>query len=50
MLIPAFSGHGFQAYDKEGHNITEKLFKGFMIVDADYTPKALRRMDSSRLA
>jgi len=39
MLIPAFSGHGFQAYDKSGENITDKLFKGFMIVDADYTPR-----------
>lgn len=39
MLIPAFSGHGFKAYDKEGGDITEKLFKGFMIVDADYSAK-----------
>jgi len=39
MLIPAFSGHGFQAYDKSGVNITEKLFNGFMIVDADYTSR-----------
>ena len=39
MLIPAFSGHGFKAYDKKGGDITEKLFKGFMIVDADYTPR-----------
>lgn len=39
MLIPAFSGHGFKAYDKNDQDITEKLFKGFMIVDADYTPK-----------
>ena len=39
MLIPAFSGHGFKAFDKSGNDITEKLFKGFMIVDADYTPK-----------
>ncbi len=39
MLIPAFSGHGFTAFDKMGGDITEKLFKGFMIVDADYTPK-----------
>jgi sulfide:quinone oxidoreductase len=39
MLIPSFSGHGFKAYDKKGNEITEKLFKGFMIVDADYTPK-----------
>ena len=39
MLIPSFSGHGFKAYDKNNEDITDKLFKGFMIVDADYTPK-----------
>lgn len=39
MLIPAFSGHGFKAYDKNNTDITDKLFKGFMIVDADYSPK-----------
>jgi sulfide:quinone oxidoreductase len=39
MLIPVFSGHGFQAYGKDGQDITDKLFRGFMIVDADYTPK-----------
>jgi sulfide:quinone oxidoreductase len=39
MLIPAFSGHGFQAYDKNGADITSKLFNGFMLVDADYTKK-----------
>ncbi len=39
MLIPAFSGHGFKSYDKDGNENTEKLFKAFMIVDADYTPK-----------
>ncbi|TDS14148.1 sulfide:quinone oxidoreductase [Maribacter caenipelagi] len=39
MLIPAFSGHGFKAFDKNNTEITEKLFKGFMLVDADYTPK-----------
>ncbi|VXB52639.1 putative Sulfide-quinone reductase [Flavobacterium sp. 9AF] len=39
MLIPAFSGHGFKAYNKEEDDITNKLFKGFMIVDADYTAK-----------
>ena len=39
MLIPAFSGHGFKAYGKDGGDITSKLFKGFMIVDADYTEK-----------
>lgn len=39
MLLPAFSGHGFKAYDKNKKDITEKLFNGFMIVDADYTPR-----------
>jgi len=39
MLIPAFSGHGFKAFDKEDKDITARLFKGFMIVDADYTAK-----------
>lgn len=39
MLIPAFSGHGFKGYDKNGEDITSKLFNGFMLVDADYTPK-----------
>ena len=39
MLIPAFSGHGFKAYDKNKKDISEKLFKGFMIVDADYSVK-----------
>lgn len=39
MLIPAFSGHGFKAYDKNDADITGKLFNGFMLVDADYTPK-----------
>lgn len=39
MLIPAFSGHGFKAYNKANEDITDKLFKGFMIVDADYTAK-----------
>lgn len=39
MLIPAFSGHGFKAYDKKGEDITSLLFKGFMLVDADYSPK-----------
>lgn len=39
MLIPAFAGHPFKAYDKTGEDITSKLFNGFMIVDADYTQK-----------
>jgi sulfide:quinone oxidoreductase len=39
MLIPSFSGHGFKAFDKNNKDITDKLFKGFMIVDADYTSR-----------
>jgi sulfide:quinone oxidoreductase len=39
MLIPSFSGHGFKAFDKNENDVTNKLFKGFMIVDADYAPK-----------
>ena len=39
MLIPAFAGHPFKAYNKTGEDITSKLFAGFMIVDADYTQK-----------
>lgn len=39
MLIPAFSGHGFKAFDANRQDITDRLFKGFMLVDADYTPK-----------
>ncbi len=41
MLIPAFKGPGLEAFDKEGNDITSKLFaaNGFMKVDADYTPK-----------
>ncbi len=42
MLIPAFSGHGFKAFDNGGADITDKLFakNGFMKVDADYSGKA----------
>lgn len=39
MLIPSFSGHGFKSFDRNGVENTEKLFRGFMIVDADYTKK-----------
>ena len=41
MLIPGFAGHGFKAYDKQGADITSKLFapSGLMKVDADYTAK-----------
>ncbi len=42
MLIPQFTGHGFKVFDKTGGDITGKLFapNGFMLVDADYTPKS----------
>ena len=41
MLIPAFAGPGFTAFDKSGEDITSKVFapNGFMKVDADYTKK-----------
>ncbi|HUX54001.1 MAG TPA: FAD/NAD(P)-binding oxidoreductase [Williamwhitmania sp.] len=41
MLIPAFSGHGISAFDKEERDITATLFapNNFMKVDADYTAK-----------
>lgn len=42
MLIPSFSGVGLKAYNKQGDDISEKMFapNGFMKVDADYTPKS----------
>ena len=41
MLLPPFSGVGLEARDREGADITSRLFQpnGFMKVDADYTPK-----------
>ncbi|MCF6240878.1 MAG: hypothetical protein L3J74_05980 [Bacteroidales bacterium] len=41
MLIPGFTGAGMKAYDKNGKDITSKIFaaNGMMKVDADYTPK-----------
>jgi sulfide:quinone oxidoreductase len=41
MLLPPFSGVGLKAYDKEGQEITSKVFapNGFMKVDADYAQK-----------
>ncbi len=41
MLLPPFSGVGMKAFNKTGEDITSILFaaNGFMIVDADYTPK-----------
>ena len=41
MLLPPFSGVGLKAYDRQGADITSKVFmpNGFMRVDANYTPK-----------
>lgn len=41
MLIPPFTGHGIKAFDKNGEDITNQLFKpnGLMTVDADYQAK-----------
>ncbi len=49
MLIPPFSGVGLKAYDKKGEDITSKVFKpnGFMVVDADYTPKPFEEWKAS---
>nr|WP_320132706.1 FAD/NAD(P)-binding oxidoreductase [uncultured Holophaga sp.] len=41
MLLPPFKGVGLKAFDREGMEITDRLFapSGFMKVDGDYTPK-----------
>jgi sulfide:quinone oxidoreductase len=41
MLLPPFSGVGLRAFDRDGGEITERLFLAnqFMRVDADYTAK-----------
>jgi sulfide:quinone oxidoreductase len=41
MLIPPFSGVGLSAYDRDGKDISDKLFakNGFMKVDANYDQK-----------
>jgi len=41
MLLPPFSGVGLQALDRDGNDITARLFtaNGFMRVDADYGSK-----------
>jgi sulfide:quinone oxidoreductase len=41
MLIPPFAGVKMKGYDKNGKDITDKIFlpTGFMKVDADYTEK-----------
>ena len=41
MLLPPFKGVGLRALDRQGLDITDRLFapSGFMKVDGDYTPK-----------
>lgn len=41
MLLPPFGGVPLKAYDRDGGDITDRMFapSGFMRVDADYTPK-----------
>jgi sulfide:quinone oxidoreductase len=41
MLLPPFSGVGLRAYDRDGTDITSRMFlpSDFMRVDADYTAK-----------
>jgi len=49
MLIPPFSGVGLKAFDKDGNDITDKVFmpNGFMKVDGDYTPKPFEEWKAS---
>jgi sulfide:quinone oxidoreductase len=49
MLLPPFSGVGLKAYDREGADISERLFlpNEFMRVDADYTPKPYEEWKAS---
>jgi sulfide:quinone oxidoreductase len=41
MLLPPFRGAALKAFDRQGGDITNRLFapSGFMKVDADYTPR-----------
>jgi sulfide:quinone oxidoreductase len=41
MLLPPFTGVGIQAFNRQGEDITSKIFapSGFMKVDADYTKR-----------
>lgn len=49
MLIPSFSGVGLQAFDRQGEEITSRIFapNGFMKVDADYTQKPFEAWDAT---
>lgn len=41
MLLPPFTGVGLTAFDRQGADITSRLFRpsGFMTVDAEYAPR-----------
>jgi len=49
MLLPPFSGVGLKAYDRDGADISERLFlpNEFMRVDADYTAKPYEEWKAS---
>ena len=49
MLLPPFSGVGLKAYDKQGEDITSKIFapNGFMKVDAEYGKKPFEEWKAS---
>jgi sulfide:quinone oxidoreductase len=49
MLLPPFSGVGLKAYDRDGADISERLFlpNEFMRVDADYTAKPYEQWKAS---
>jgi sulfide:quinone oxidoreductase len=49
MLLPPFRGSDISAYDRNGGDITDKVFapSGFMKVDADYSPKPYEEWQAS---
>lgn len=49
MLLPPFRGAGLGVFDKDGKDISDKVFapSGFMKVDADYTPKPYEEWKAS---
>ena len=52
MLLPPFRGVDLTAFDAAGTDVTDEVFapSGFMKVDADYTPEAVRGVEGQRLA
>lgn len=49
MLLPPFKGHLLKTYDKNGTEISDKIFNpnNFMKVDADYTAKTYQEWKAS---